>query len=126
MTLSEKDLQELLWRDISIIELPSKEWLLILLCKDQEQSNNLMNALKKNPFDMKIFIDKDGKYKLTLDFINSEYTIGNDTHKTAADYPPLTKLSSSQVKYLSTGISLGGGQLSYRQDFIELGRIIMN
>ena len=108
LSITEKDLTEVQCYDFSIQTLPSKTDFLILMCKRKEGAAKLINILRNNAFDLKIYIDtKTGNYSLYFHFIDVEIIFQFDTGKNETSYPPLKKLKNSQIKFITTGIWTG-------------------
>lgn len=130
--ITENDLKGILWEDISIQETAERQKILILICKDKEQGERLLDMLHKNAFSIKISIDKETKrYIIALLFSNSEYGIGCDTGKTEKQYPPLKWIKQNLITYITTGIWMGktpeGNKISwFRKDFKSLESININ
>jgi hypothetical protein len=127
-TISEKDLNDALCYDFSIQKLPSGIDFLILICKEKESSAKLMGILNNNSFDLKIFIDeKTGNYSLDFYFIDSNIAFRFDTGENEIIYPPLQKLKSNQIKFITTGIWTGQSQqgrtCEYNPELFRLGLI---
>jgi len=124
--ISEKDLTDALCNDFSIQTSPHGKDFLILICEDKIRSSNLMNILRTNAFDLKIFIDeKMGNYSFEFHFLDSDLVFRFDTGKNEGHYPPLKKLKSDNIKYITTGIWLGrtekGRACEYDPKFMRLG-----
>ena len=124
--ITEQELSSILWKDISIQEMPNKEKVLILICETEKQSDRLMLLLQGNTFHLKLLIDKDKCYIIQLYFINSDYAIGNDTKLSIETYPALEWLAKSEVKFITTGIWIDKGVAGYRKDAKELSRVYLN
>lgn len=127
--ITEDDLKKILWRDISI-QTTEKGHVLILVCETREQSDLLNTMLHKNGFELKISINKNKEYVLSLLFDESDYGIGYNTERTDKDYPPLKWLRNQQVKLITTGIWLEntpqGRKYWYHTTFKELEGVVLN
>lgn len=109
--ITEKELTDTLCYDLSIQTLPNRKDFLILICKDKKGSSKLLDLLRNNAFDLKIFIDeKTGNYSLDFHFIDSEIAFRIDTGKNETTYPPLQKLKNNQIRFITTGLWTGRSQ----------------
>ena len=118
--LKEKDIQSIIWRDISIQKDSVGNNVLILICEEKKQSQRLLQTLHDNLFKLGVYIKKSGEYQLRIEFENSDYIMGYDTERTAETYPPLKLLSTQQVTYITTGIWTGVTEDGFRMSWHSL------
>lgn len=125
-TITEKELTDTQCYDFSIQTLPNGKDFLILICKEKESSAKLINILRHNAFDLKVIAEeKTGNYILEFHFIDAELGFQLITGKNETSYPPLQKLKSSQIKFITTGIWTGrsaqGRACEYDPKLMRLG-----
>lgn len=124
-TITEAELSSIKLIDISIQTLPTGKDFLILICETKDDSNRIMELINKNPFDLKIFIEPDGHYALSLEFHESEYVLKFVTPKTETNYPPVKKLD--QITFITAGVWTGesaqGRQCEYHRQMFRLREI---
>ena len=125
-SISEKELADIQCYDFSIQTLENGKDSLILICKEKEGSSKLIELLLQNAFDLKVYVEeKSGNYKLEFEFIDSEIIFLLDTGKNERTYPPLQKLNSKQIKFVTTGIWTGqsekGRICEHNLQFMRLG-----
>jgi hypothetical protein len=126
-TVTEKDLQDVQWSDFSLQVLANGKQGLILICHEEKGARKLLELLKSNAFDLKVFQDeKNGNYSFVLEFIDSEITMKFNTERSEKNYPPLSKLKTGEVKYITTGVWIGrtaeGRQCVYDPNAMRLGK----
>lgn len=112
--------------DISIQTLPAGQDFLILICKEKEGSNKLLEILQQNAFDLKIYVDETTQqYYLQFEFIDTDIAMKLETGRTETDYPPLKKLKYNQIKFITTGVwtgqSTAGRNCEYNGQLMRLG-----
>ena len=91
--------------DVSIQSSPDTDGVLVLICKEKNEATALLSLLRKNPFDLKVYIDeKSQHYKLVFEFIDSDIAFELDTGLTESNYPPLLKLRDGSLQFISTGV----------------------
>jgi hypothetical protein len=126
-TITEKDLQDLQWYDFSLQVLANGKQGLILICQEEQGARKLLELLKANAFDLKVFQDeKNGNYSFMLEFVDSGITVKYDSKANEKNYPPLSKLKTGEVKYITTGIwtgkSVQGKLCQYDPNAMRLGK----
>ncbi len=96
-------LQELHWRDFSIMPHDDSQ-VLVLVYDDHNNAERLLRLLHEKPFDIKI-LKEDGtsKHMIDLTFLESDLTIRTVFNKTEETYPIAERIANG-VKHLSTGI----------------------
>lgn len=113
-------LNELLWQDVSILQLEDQQIVLILLCKNQDIADRLYEFIKTHKYKVSVGITNKKTYKIALEFLDTDYGIGYDTERTADQYPPFKWLASGQVKSLTTGIRLEDRSLWWNTDYLRM------
>lgn len=125
--ITEEELNEVHCYDISIQTLPDGKDFLILICETKEGSNKLVELLHQNPFDLKVSIETNGDYSLILDFIDSDFGFKLETDRNEKNYPPLIKLKSNQIQFITTGIWTGksaqGRTCEYNTQLMRFGEL---
>lgn len=124
--MTEKEVQNAKWCDISILELENDIKVLILLCENPENSTNLKKLLETNFFELKVLKNKNGEYNLKLDFIKTDFYILFETKKTIESYFPITWLVKSEVRFITTGYKGEGKLLHWSEDYQDLMRPSLN
>lgn len=123
--ITEAELSSIKLIDISIQTLPNGKDFLILICETKDDSNRLIDLINQNAFDLKISIEQDGHYALSLEFIDSEYGLRFVTTKNETNYPPVKKLN--RITFITTGVWTGksaqGRQCEYHHQMFRLGEI---
>lgn len=99
---------------------------MILICKDKETSARLIEILKNNAFDLQISMNEKNKnYTFEFYFLDSQIALRFETGKNEATYPPLKKLNSNQIKFITTGVWTGptpqGRGCDYDPKLMRLG-----
>jgi hypothetical protein len=109
--LTANDLNEVQCYDFSIQPFQKGKDILILICKNKEGSAKLMDIFNNNAFDLTIYVnEKTGNYTLNFHFIDSDIGFEYVTGKNETSYPPLQKLKSNQIKFITTGVWNGHTQ----------------
>lgn len=91
--------------DISVQSSPDYDGILVLICREKAGATALLSLLRKNPFDLKVYIDeKSQHYKLLFEFIDSDVAFELDTGLTENKYPPLIKLRDGSLQFITTGV----------------------
>lgn len=113
--------------DISIQTLPNGKDFLILICETKDDSNRLIDLINQNAFDLKISIEPDGSYALSIGFLESEYMMKLVTTRNEKNYPPVKKLKNQQITFITTGVWTGksaqGRLCEYHHQMLRLGEI---
>lgn len=127
-SILEKALVDVQFYDLSIQSLSSGKNVLILICKQEEESNKLVDILNQYAFDLKISMnEQSGNYSLDFYFIDSDIGFQFDTGKSETTYPPLQKLKNNQISFISTGIwtgmTQGGRSCKFNSQLKRLGLI---
>lgn len=105
--IKQKDIEEVLWKDISIQKLPSGVGVFILIYEDKQTARKMLDYIHKYAFDIRLYVDKITKeYRITLEFIDFQVGVNYETAETSETYPPLLWLNTAQVRYITTGIWL--------------------
>jgi len=123
-----QDLKKAQCYDLSIPTLPSGQDFLILVCKEKDGSNMLLEILRQNAFDIKIYVNETTQqYYLRIEFIDTDIALKLETGRTEIDYPPLKKLKDNKIKFITTGVWTGqssvGGNYEFNGQFIRLGEL---
>lgn len=123
-----EDLNAVQCNDLSIQTLPTGQDFLILICKKKEGSNKLLEMLRQNAFDIKIYVDETTQqYYLQFEFIDTHIAMKLETGRTETDYPPLKKLKDNQIKFITTGVwagqSAAGRNCEYNGQLMRLGEL---
>lgn len=101
--ISDDLLNELSWKDISLIRNEAGEGVLILICKDEKTKTGLYNLMTTSEFELIITIENDKTYTIWVEFKNAKNALIHKTGLTSQQYPSLTWLNTGEVKYITAG-----------------------
>lgn len=102
--ISDALLNELMWKDISLLKNENGDGVLVLICKDDRTKVGLYNLISNYEFDLIVKIARDNTYQIAVSFKNSNHVIDYNTALTSKQYPSLTWLNTGEVKYISAGV----------------------
>lgn len=125
--ITESQLAAIKCNDISIQTLPNGKDILILICETKNDSNQLIDLINHHAFDLKVSIEANGNYSLSIEFLESEYGLKLVTTRNEVNYPPVKKLKNNQITFITTGVWTGksaqGRQCEYHEQMLRLGEI---
>jgi hypothetical protein len=122
VTLTEEQLTAIKCNDISILTLPNGKELLVLLCETKADSNLLADIINNNAFNLGISIEADGRYGLSIEFIDSEIFLKLVTPRTEINYSPVKKLKNNGIAFITAGVRVGKN-IEYNHKMLRLGEI---
>jgi len=103
--VTKEQLQQLTWKNISIVKQSNSTLLIVLFFNTKEEGTVfLRDFLSKEPFKFIISKNKQGEHAFTIQFTSSEYDIMFASKLTTENYPPLTWLNDYKIsKFITTG-----------------------
>ena len=120
--LIQKDLQGIVWNDISIQQLNEHDKLLVFICENNEQAKKLYKILSVTNCDIRVRFDNDKNCIIELYFIDDEFGLILKTDRQEDWYYPIGWLRSNLVNYFTAGHWLDEHQTYMYKPFLKLIR----
>lgn len=111
--VQEKDLENLNWKDVSILRNPDNSILIVLLFDSQKSADMAaIDIIGKNPFNLNISRTATGTHDFDLVFTESEFGIRYESKYTHDNYHPTTWLTEDVPVFLTTGHKTSDGKIT--------------
>lgn len=124
--MTEQDLQNFGWNDISILRNPDNSLLIILLFRTQAEADRAaIEVIGKHPFRLNISRTPQGRHNFDLEFLNTEFGIRIESQLTRESYPPLTWIDEPVPNFLTTGTKTNDGKITRFAAMLEIDNILV-
>jgi len=124
--MTELDLSNATWYDISIMPTKDNKRVLILLCRDADRAKRLKGIIDNNLFALYLNKAPNKEFELILSFPKEDMHIKFPTKQTEISYPPLLYLAKSEIPYITTGIKDGSGMMRWDDNYHLLEPVNLN